>query len=78
MLAMVQTKYGSPGCKPSSWMGHAVQNCLVIPQSQYEALRSQLGMRSDDMVRRIRELGATATPIKAAPGVGRCLGSECT
>ena len=38
---------------------------------QYGALRSQLGMRSDDMVKRIRELGATATPMKAVPGVGR-------
>jgi hypothetical protein len=42
------------------------------PTLQYEALRSQLGMRSEDVVRRLRELGATATPIKSTPGAGRC------
>lgn len=38
---------------------------------QFEALRSQLGMRSSEMVARIRELGATATPIKVPTGAGR-------
>lgn len=38
---------------------------------QFDALRSQLGMRAGEVAMRFKELGATATPIKITGGVAR-------